>query len=330
MVMRSFLLFILALLPLIGAPFPASAQGQAASRVVAVESWVEEWDEASQSWIRITDPVVEYPQKASRSERLAVPQPLRSGRFANPAVSSEAVLPAPANDDAAQFGPFQVIDRNRAALVGVTDTFSPHHFANLLRAHPEISVLEMIEAPGTRDDIANLKLGRMIRDKGITTHVPHNGSVRSGAVELFLAGAERQVSEGAQFAVHSWMDSYGRQPEDFAADAPENRLYLDYYQEMGMSEQRAEKFYAMTNSVPHQDALWLDAGDMREWIAPEDRKARELPLLDSHSSDATPRLAYLDVTRIEVSPLAFDEVVQPEVEIASVELASLDSQSSFY
>ena len=61
----------------------------------------------------------------------------------------------------------QELDGKRAALLGTTDTLSPRHFAQMLSEHPGIEVLEMIEAPGTRDDIANLKLGRMIREKGI-------------------------------------------------------------------------------------------------------------------------------------------------------------------
>ena len=119
----------------------------------------------------------------------------------------------------------------------------------------------------------------MIRAAGIATHVPAYGSVRSGGVELFLAGAARTVDDGAQFAVHSWLDSLGRQPGDFAEDAPEHRLYIDYYREMGMADRQARAFYAMTNSVAHQQALWLDADDMRGWIAPQ--LPIQLALLDS-------------------------------------------------
>jgi hypothetical protein len=78
------------------------------------------------------------------------------------------------------------------------------------------------------------------------------------------------AAPGALFAVHSWRDERGREPSDFAPDAPENRLYLDYYTEMGMSEAEARAFYAMTNSVPHAGALWLEGAEMARWIAPEE------------------------------------------------------------
>ena len=167
----------------------------------------------------------------------------------------------------ATFGPFRVIDQGRAALVDVTDERSPPAFAAMLRAWPGIAVLEMIECPGTEDDRANLTLGRMIRARGIATHVPDGGSVRSGGVELFLAGAKRTAGDRAEFAVHSWADEDGREPQDYAADAPENQAYLDYYREMGMTAAQAAAFYAMTNSVPHDDARWLSTAEMGRWVA---------------------------------------------------------------
>jgi hypothetical protein len=106
----------------------------------------------------------------------------------------------------------------------------------------------------------------MIHAKGIATHVPDGGSVRSGAVELFLAGARHSADKGAEFAVHSWADEFGLEPRDYAADAPENRIYIDYYRQMGMSETEARAFYAMTNSVPNADAKWLTAADMGQWV----------------------------------------------------------------
>ncbi|NCU10928.1 MAG: alpha/beta hydrolase [Sphingomonadaceae bacterium] len=166
----------------------------------------------------------------------------------------------------ASFGPFRVLDGSRAALVGVTDSRSPAQFAAMLAAYPGITMLEMIEAPGTEDDRANLKLGRMIRARGITTYVPAGGSVRSGGVELFLAGTRRIADPGAEFAVHAWADEDGREANDYPADAPENRAYVDYYVEMGLPPPQARAFYAMTNSVPHADARWLTAQDMGQWV----------------------------------------------------------------
>lgn len=192
-----------------------------------------------------------------------------SERFVQaPSRPSAFVHAQPANipQGIARFGPFRVLDGQRAALVDVTDARSAVHFAMMLKAFPAIRTLELIECPGTEDDRANLRIGRMIRTLGMTTHVPAGGSVRSGGVELFLAGARRVADPGSEFAVHSWADNLGLEPDDYAADAPENRVYLDYYKEMGMNPQEAAAFYAMTNSVPHDDARWLSAADMGQWV----------------------------------------------------------------
>lgn len=166
----------------------------------------------------------------------------------------------------ATFGPFRVLAADRAALVDVTDERSPAAFAAMLAAFPGIATVDMIDCPGTEDDRANLLLGRMIRARGIATHVPATGFVGSGAVELFLAGAHRSAEPGAEFAVHSWQDDTGREPRDFAADAPENRTYIEYYRAMGMAPSQASAFYAMTNSVPFSGAKWMTAAEMRQWV----------------------------------------------------------------
>lgn len=178
----------------------------------------------------------------------------------------QTAAPAPVPAGIARFGPFRVLDATRAALVDVTDARSPAQFAALLKAYPGISMIELIECPGTEDDRANLKLGRTIRALGMTTYVPAGGSVRSGGVELFLAGARRIADPGAEFAVHAWSDEDGREATDYPANAPENRAYLDYYREMGMTPAQAAAFYAMTNSVPHADAKWLTAADLGQWV----------------------------------------------------------------
>jgi hypothetical protein len=194
---------------------------------------------------------------------------------------------APAAGDA--YGPFRVLDERRAALTGITDGASPAQFAAMLHDHPQLAVLEMRDCPGTYDDRANLQLGRMIRHAGLATYVPADGSVRSGAVELFLAGATRRIDDGAEFAVHAWEDDEGLEATDFAADAPENRKYIGYYREMGMDEGEAAAFYAMTNSVPFERALWLDAAQMRRWLPQAQHQAQQAP---------DPKLAYLDLSAV--------------------------------
>ncbi|MEO1487829.1 MAG: hypothetical protein AAFR88_00115 [Pseudomonadota bacterium] len=314
---------------------PVAAQAQMVSagtaqgysiRTVSVTSWVEEWDPASQSWVRVAErgdedaalPVVETSVRAGSEKtaaRLATP-------IAAPVIAAPVIAAAPrAHTPLASYGPFLVLDHDRAALMGSTDSASPRAFDAMLRDFPGLRVLEMIEAPGATNDIANLALGRRIRTAGLATHVPRWGSVRSGAVELFLAGAERTFEEGAQFAVHSWLDTHGRQPQDFASDAPANRLYLDYYVEMGMSESRAQAFYAMTNSVPHHSARWFGADEMRQWLRPE-RTAPTTLALDRRARviERAP-LAWIALGKAPLAPLtqppAVPAIDQPQIRQAT-------------
>jgi hypothetical protein len=213
---------------------------------------------------------------------VAVPAQAQSGaeRF----VASSA---RPTVVSIATYGPFQVIDDTRAALTGATDEASPALFAAMMRDYPGLTTLDLVNCPGTYDDRANLQLARMIRSEGIATHVPAGGSVRSGAVELFIAGASRKIDDGARFAVHAWLDEDGMQATDYAANDAENRKYLAFYRDMGMSANEAAAFYAMTNSVPHESPRWLNADEMRGWV--------QSGVVAEATEPAPPRLAYLDL-----------------------------------
>jgi hypothetical protein len=165
-----------------------------------------------------------------------------------------------------RFGPFRVIAADKVELIGSVESDTPAQFEAMLRAFPAIRQIDMVDCAGTDDDEANLVLARMIRKAGMTTYVPNGGSVRSGGVELFLAGAKRSAAPGAEFAVHSWLDEDGLEPDDYSENDPVNREYVDYYREMGMTADGAKSFYALTNSVSHDDALYLKPRDIAAYI----------------------------------------------------------------
>ncbi|APG62295.1 hypothetical protein LPB140_05160 [Sphingorhabdus lutea] len=164
------------------------------------------------------------------------------------------------------YGPFYMVTGNRAILNGEVDSYSPALFAAMLRDYPALKQIDMVECGGTVDDEANLALARMIRKAGITTFVPAGGSVRSGGVELFLAGAARKADPKAEFAVHSWRDEDGMEADDFAANDPIHADYINFYRDMGMSEDKARAFYNLTNSVEHDRALYLRGTDIASYI----------------------------------------------------------------
>ncbi|WP_447759572.1 alpha/beta hydrolase [Sphingopyxis panaciterrae] len=167
----------------------------------------------------------------------------------------------------ARFGPFAVIDATTVRMAGDVDGATPRQFAAMLAAFPALKRIEMVDCPGSLDEEANLILARAIRRAGMETVVPAGGSVRSGAVELWLAGVKRSAAPDAEFGVHSWADEYGREANDYPANDPVHAEYLGYYREMGLDDAKAREFYALTNSTPFDDVRYLTRGDMARFVA---------------------------------------------------------------
>lgn len=167
----------------------------------------------------------------------------------------------------ASFGPFAVIDDRTVRMAGDVTSATPRQFAAMLAAFPGLKRLEMVDCPGSLDEEANLILARAIRRAGMETVVPSGGSVRSGAVELWLAGSTRRAAADAEFGVHSWADETGREANDYPASDPVHAEYLGYYREMGMDDATARAFYALTNSTPFDDVRYLTRDDMARFVA---------------------------------------------------------------
>ncbi|HKX89282.1 MAG TPA: alpha/beta hydrolase [Sphingopyxis sp.] len=166
----------------------------------------------------------------------------------------------------ATYGPFSVIDGATVRMAGDVTSATPRQFAAMLAAWPGLRRLEMIDCPGSLDEEANLILARAIRRQGMETVVPAGGSIRSGAVELWLAGVTRRAAPDAEFGVHSWADEYGREANDYPANDPVHAEYLGYYREMGMDAAKARAFYALTNATPFDDVRYLTRDDMARFV----------------------------------------------------------------
>jgi hypothetical protein len=178
---------------------------------------------------------------------LSIPQIARASGANAYAAIDERIFDGSSPGKGTHFGPFIIISANEAQLNGATDEATPNQFRQMIKAYPTIKQISMIDCPGTENDDANFEVARMIRKAGINTHVPANGSIRSGGVELFLAGLKRTYEKGAEFGVHSWVDEDGLQADDVPADDPINRAYISYYQEVGLEPQTARAFYEFTN-----------------------------------------------------------------------------------
>lgn len=254
------------------------ATASAAGHEVSTRSWIDghgvRWTETTESFA--DEPGVRSALGGDGGEEQEDfdPGPIMADRFVatRPAAQGLAQARPPHGAPLASFGPFAVLDSQRAILMRETDTSAPRDFARMLAAYPGIRVLELFDCPGTLDDNANLVLGRMIHQRGIETVVPPGGSVRSGAVDLFLAGVRRTAAADAEFAVHAWLDEDGLRPTNFSPSSPVNRKYVVFYHQAGgMPLTTAKAFYDLTNSVPNERALWLSPRDISRYAAIEVR-----------------------------------------------------------
>lgn len=165
------------------------------------------------------------------------------------------------NDGVEQSAEFTV-EGVTATMTGVIDSSTPAAVRSLLADNPEVVTIIMQDVPGSADDEANLEASRLIRAAGLGTHLNADGQVASGGVDFYLAGSDRTFDEGASFGVHSWADGNGTEGKDIPEDDPQHRLYLDYYDEIGISED----FYWFTlEAAPAADIHFMTAAELQTY-----------------------------------------------------------------
>ncbi|MEW5250810.1 COG3904 family protein [Microbulbifer sp. 2201CG32-9] len=153
-----------------------------------------------------------------------------------------------------------VVQGDRLVAQGVIDGSTPDLLRKVVSENAQIKTLVLQFVPGSVDDEANLETARFVRSAGLHTLVPTDGIVASGGTDLFLAGETRSIEPGACVGVHSWAEAglFGGlvNGDEVPRDDPQHRLYLDYYDEMGI----ASEFYWYTlEAAPADSIYWMPA-----------------------------------------------------------------------
>ncbi|MGB1009643.1 MAG: hypothetical protein ACPGVP_07965 [Thiolinea sp.] len=154
------------------------------------------------------------------------------------------------------------VDGTKAIMQGTIDSRLKSTLEEMLDNNPAVTTIEMHDVPGSADDDANLVASRIIRTRGINTHVPADGIIASGGVDFYLAGLQRTLVDGAKIGVHSWADGDGRAGSDYPANDPEHKKYLDYYTEMGIP---LEFYWFTLTAAPPEEIHNMTAAEITRY-----------------------------------------------------------------
>jgi len=156
---------------------------------------------------------------------------------------------------------FLSVDNEIAYGMGGTDGNSYADVLATLDANPQIKQIVLSHVPGTTHMAENVRIARLIRERGISTHLDNSSYIASGGVHLFMAGVERTMECGARIGVHSWKDSEGETPRSLGFD-PAAPYMEAFYSDMGFPTD----FYSFSNAAaPHEIIYFLKKDDIAQF-----------------------------------------------------------------
>ena len=123
------------------------------------------------------------------------------------------------------------LDGARLVLSGEITSRTPSRFIATLNANPQLQVIVPFDMSGSVDEMAVYRMGDVIRDRGLDTHLTAQSEIYSGAVNLFLAGNRRTIEPGAILGVHSWADGFG-EGSSYPREAKEHKGNVAYTRDM--------------------------------------------------------------------------------------------------
>jgi len=120
---------------------------------------------------------------------------------------------------------------NEVSMNGDINSKTYDQFVELLERNPQVDTLVEEIVPGSVDDETMIKLAYFVREKGLNTKLLSYSEIDSGGVDLFLAGVERTMEDGAHIGVHSWSGGF-KEAKDYPEDAPEHEANRKYIEDM--------------------------------------------------------------------------------------------------
>jgi hypothetical protein len=107
--------------------------------------------------------------------------------------------------------------------------------------------------------------GRLVHEAKLNTKVLSNSEIASGAVDLFCAGENRIVEEGAKIGIHSWCCVNDLTAIELPNDHPAHKDQINYFT-LIMGAQNGPEFYFHTlQAAPFNGVHWMSDEDIQKW-----------------------------------------------------------------
>lgn len=158
-------------------------------------------------------------------------------------------------------------DGRRIIIRGVYQDGTTAQLLALLDQNPDVRTLVLANVGGSDVSMeGNLVGGREVRRRGLATCVPAGGLVASGGTDFLLSGGQRAVLAGGRVGVHAWAGGDEMNPivaTDFPRDSEEHRSFLDYYRDIGISDE----FYWFTlQAAPPEGMYFMTREEMTRFV----------------------------------------------------------------
>jgi hypothetical protein len=149
-------------------------------------------------------------------------------------------------------------------LEGGLGTRAYNQIFDLIENMPNIATLVEKKISGSIHDDINMQTGRLIRKAGLSIHLEKDSDIASGGVDLFCAGKQRSMEEGAKLGVHSWAGD-GIEAGELPVDSPLHDIQINYFNEMLGSPVGKEFYFFTINSASADDIKIMDNDEIEKY-----------------------------------------------------------------
>lgn len=154
---------------------------------------------------------------------------------------------------------------NEFHINGELGTRTYHQLKQAIKDHPQVKTVVLGKVNGSVNDAVNMHTGRILREAGLHTKVLSTSSIASGGVDLFCAGKERIIENGAQLGIHSWCCVGDYTAIDLPQDHPAHQYQIAYFT-MCMGAELGPAFYFHTlEAAPFDGVHYMTEEELKKW-----------------------------------------------------------------